>query len=55
MYSGGGASGNPCYNLDFYTMSENEISALFHQQQSDIAIIEGNKGLYDGMSTIGSI
>jgi cobyrinic acid a,c-diamide synthase len=47
------ASGNPCYNLDFYTMSENEISALFHQQQSDIAIIEGNKGLYDGMSTTG--
>jgi cobyrinic acid a,c-diamide synthase len=31
------ASGNPCYNLDFYTMPENEISALFHQQQSDIA------------------
>jgi cobyrinic acid a,c-diamide synthase len=28
-------------------MPENEISALFHQQQSDIAIIEGNKGLYD--------
>ncbi|CAC9632879.1 cobyrinate a,c-diamide synthase [bacterium endosymbiont of Bathymodiolus sp. 5 South] len=47
------ASGNPCYNLDFYTMSENEISALFHQQQSDIAIIEGNKGLYDGMNTTG--
>ena len=47
------ASGNPCYNLDFYTMSENEISELFHQQQSDIAIIEGNKGLYDGMSTTG--
>jgi cobyrinic acid a,c-diamide synthase len=35
-------------------MSENEISALFHQQQSDIAIIEGNKGLYDGMSTTGA-
>ncbi len=47
------ASGNPCYNLDFYTMSEDEISALFYQQQSDVTIIEGNKGLYDGMSTIG--
>jgi len=47
------ASGNPCYNLDFYTMSEEEITELFNQQQSDIAIIEGNKGLYDGMNTTG--
>ncbi len=47
------ASGNPCYNLDFYTMSKTEIAQLFHQQQSDISIIEGNKGLYDGMSTTG--
>ncbi len=47
------ASGNPCYNLDFYTMSKNEISELFYKHQSDIAIIEGNKGLYDGMSITG--
>lgn len=47
------ASGNPCYNLDFHTMSEDEISELFHLQKSDIAIIEGNKGLYDGVSTTG--
>ena len=49
------ASGNPCYNLDFYNMPESEIIALYRQYttQSDIAIIEGNKGLYDGMSTTG--
>ena len=49
------ASGNPCYNLDFYNIPESEIIALYRQytSQSDIAIIEGNKGLYDGMSTTG--
>lgn len=49
------ASGKPCYNLDFYTMSKNEIIRLYRQKSahSDIAIIEGNKGLYDGMSTAG--
>ncbi|WXU00294.1 MAG: Cobyrinate a,c-diamide synthase [Catillopecten margaritatus gill symbiont] len=47
------ASGNPCYNLDFYTMSEEEITELFNQQPSDITFIEGNKGLYDGMNTMG--
>lgn len=49
------ASGNPCYNLDFYNMSNAEITTLYqHQSQhSDITIIEGNKGLYDGISPKG--
>ena len=49
------ASGSACYNLDFYNMSEIEIKQVFEQQSwdSDIAIIEGNKGLYDGMSVSG--
>ena len=49
------ASGNPCYNLDYYNMSEQEISAIYTQyaSQSDIALIEGNKGLYDGMKVVG--
>jgi len=50
------ASGNPCYNLDFYTMQHDEI--LSHvseaQQSSDITVIEGNKGLYDGLDLDGS-
>ena len=49
------ASGNPCYNLDFYNMSNEEIARMYeqHASQSDVAIIEGNKGLYDGMSVAG--
>jgi len=49
------ASDNPCYNLDFYNMSEDEIAQLYQQYaaNSDVAIIEGNKGLYDGMSVAG--
>ena len=49
------ASGKACYNLDFYNMSEAEIQQVFNQQsqQSDISVIEGNKGLYDGMSVSG--
>lgn len=49
------ASGSACYNLDFYNMSEAEIIQLYqyHNANADISIIEGNKGLYDGMSTGG--
>jgi len=50
------ASHRPCYNLDFYTMSHSEIRASFarHSSGADISIIEGNKGLYDGMALDGS-
>jgi cobyrinic acid a,c-diamide synthase len=49
------ASGKPCYNLDFYNMTEAEILQLYGDKNStaDISIIEGNKGLYDGMSVTG--
>ena len=52
----GKASGRPCYNLDFYTMDENEIRGTFSGKaaRSDIALIEGNKGLYDGLDVEGS-
>ncbi len=45
-----------CYNLDFYTMQEIEIVNTFHRynENSDIALIEGNKGLYDGLDLEGS-
>jgi cobyrinic acid a,c-diamide synthase len=50
------ASGRPCHNLDFYTMARDEILGTFHQhtQQSDLALIEGNKGLYDGLDLDGA-
>jgi len=50
------AAGSHCYNLDFYTMERDEIVELFHRYSSaaDISIIEGNKGLYDGLDLDGS-
>jgi len=45
------AAGKPCYNLDFYTSDSDEILETLnrHSKNSDISIIEGNKGLYDGL------
>ena len=50
------ASGRPCINLDFYTMSSEEIQSEFARVMTgvDIGIIEGNKGLYDGLDLDGS-
>lgn len=50
------ATGRNCYNLDFYTMSREEILALMagKSADADISIIEGNKGLYDGLDLDGS-
>ncbi|MBL1278327.1 MAG: cobyrinate a,c-diamide synthase [Ectothiorhodospiraceae bacterium] len=50
------AAGKDCYNLDFHTQSHAEILTHFGHRhaQSDISIIEGNKGLYDGLDLDGS-
>jgi cobyrinic acid a,c-diamide synthase len=50
------ASGRPCHNLDFFLMPDEEILATFamHARGTDIALIEGNKGLYDGLNLDGS-
>lgn len=50
------ASGRPCHNLDFHSASTDEIQGLFHRYAAaaDISIIEGNKGLYDGLDLDGS-
>ncbi|MHB8471919.1 MAG: cobyrinate a,c-diamide synthase [Gammaproteobacteria bacterium] len=50
------AAGRSCGNLDFYTMTTAEISAVFARRMrgADIGIIEGNKGLYDGLDLDGS-
>jgi cobyrinic acid a,c-diamide synthase len=52
----GQAAGRACYNLDFYTMDRQEISDLFasKMQGADVGLIEGNKGLYDGLALNGS-
>lgn len=50
------AAGRPCRNLDFFLMRPEEIQTVFtqHAQQSDLALVEGNKGLYDGLELDGS-
>ena len=50
------AAGKPCYNLDFYTSDREEIlnELSSHGRHADISIIEGNKGLYDGLDLDGS-
>jgi cobyrinic acid a,c-diamide synthase len=52
----GQAAGRPCHNLDFYCMSHGEILTAVGQYSSDadISLIEGNKGLYDGLDLDGS-
>ncbi len=52
----GEAAGRPCHNLDFYTMDIDEVRETFarHKRDADIALIEGNKGLYDGLDLDGS-
>ncbi len=50
------ATGRPCYNLDAFLLSreDNLNSFRSHSVQSDIAVIEGNRGLYDGIDLEGS-
>lgn len=50
------ASGRPSYNLDFNTQTPEEIAALVvaREQGMDLALIEGNKGLHDGVDVEGS-
>ena len=49
------AAGRSCRNLDFHTMGREEIRAEFaHRGEgADLALIEGNKGLHDGVSVDG--
>jgi len=51
----GEAAGRACLNLDYHTQSEDEIKALFARFSgaADISLIEGNKGLYDGVDVDG--
>jgi cobyrinic acid a,c-diamide synthase len=50
------AAGRDCYNLDFYTQSRDEILHSFAHYMSgrEMALIEGNKGLFDGVDIEGS-
>ena len=52
----GMASGRRCYNLDFHMMTRDEIDARFAlaSEAARVSLIEGNKGLYDGLDLDGS-
>ena len=50
------ASGVPCYNLDLFMMSPGQVTDSFCSRSgaSQISVIEGNRGLYDGIDAEGS-
>ncbi len=52
----GMAAQRPCYNLDFHMMQRDEIERQFARATAGarISLIEGNKGLYDGLDLDGS-
>jgi len=49
-------SGGPCRNLDTFMVDRERVQARFfhHANNSDVAIIEGNRGLYDGKDVTGT-
>ncbi len=49
------AAGSPCLNLDPFLLSEEVIAASFQQGMvhGDTGLIEGNRGLYDGVNARG--
>lgn len=49
------ASGRPCYNLDLHLMEAEEIADLFTARaaSADLALIEGNMGLFDSLDVEG--
>lgn len=51
----GQATGRPCHNLDFNTQTHDEILYTYshYSQGADVCLIEGNKGLFDGMDLHG--
>jgi len=50
------AAGQPCRNLDLFMMSPQTVVRSFVNaaSQADVAVIEGNRGLFDGMDAKGS-
>jgi cobyrinic acid a,c-diamide synthase len=50
------ASGRPCFNLDPYLSSDEAMATTLARESggADLALVEGNKGLHDGMALDGS-
>jgi cobyrinic acid a,c-diamide synthase len=50
----GQAAGHACRNLDLYLMENDDVVATFARHASEVNLVEGNKGLYDGLALDGS-
>jgi len=52
----GKAARKPCYNLDLFMMDHDSIRTSFaeHTAGADVAVIEGNRGLFDGVDESGT-
>jgi cobyrinic acid a,c-diamide synthase len=48
------AAGHACRNLDLYLMERDDIVATFARHSLEVNLVEGNKGLYDGLALDGS-
>ncbi len=48
------AAGHACRNLDLYLMERDDIVANFARHSAEVNLVEGNKGLYDGLALDGS-
>jgi cobyrinic acid a,c-diamide synthase len=52
----GAAAGRACYNLDLFMMEHESILRSFGKNSAgaDVAVIEGNRGLFDGVDEAGT-
>lgn len=48
------AAAHPCRNLDLYLMEKDDILATYARHSKGVNLVEGNKGLYDGLALDGS-
>ncbi|MFH0823403.1 MAG: cobyrinate a,c-diamide synthase [Pseudomonadota bacterium] len=50
------AAGGDCYNLDAYLFDPDTVLSSFVKRsvQADVSVIEGNRGLFDGVDSAGS-
>jgi cobyrinic acid a,c-diamide synthase len=50
----GQAAGRACFNLDLYLMENDDVVSTFARHSKEVNLVEGNKGLYDGLALDGS-
>ena len=50
------AAGRPCYNLDTYLCTQDTVQDAYlrHSGDAQLSVVEGNRGLYDGLDTDGA-